>query len=96
MADLTPLGAFMWGAIGSAAIEVVTINREYRKHNKLPGYYKKWSFWLLRFIIVILSGFLVVAYKIKTIILAVQIGASTPLIIGRWGQDSEITNRKQK
>ncbi len=77
--------AFLWGAAGSLAVEVVRLyhlcdgQRFY-----CPARYRKFSFWLVRIMLASIAGGLVVAYEVETAILAMNIGASAPLIIAAF------------
>jgi hypothetical protein len=42
--------------------------------------YKTWTFWLSRAVLAVLAGSLAVAYDIKTPLLALNVGASAPLL----------------
>jgi hypothetical protein len=79
---MTPLETFLWGFSGSVAVEVVTIlGFYYSTPAKLPIRYYKAGFWITRLMLACLAGMLTVGYKIDQRILAINVGAATPLII---------------
>jgi hypothetical protein len=78
---------FLWGFAGSLAIEVVTIVQLYYSEPiNIPERYTRWDFRVVRFLLAILGGGLAVAHDAQTPILAVNIGASAPLILHALGQ----------
>ena len=73
---------FIWGFVGSAAIEVVALlGFYYSPRPRLPERYGRFGFWVARFLLALLAGALAVGYEIDQRILAFNIGAATPLII---------------
>jgi hypothetical protein len=79
---MLPVEIFAWGFSGSLAVEIVSIYGYLSKDsNKLPDRYKKVLFWFIRLLLAIVAGGLAMAYKIENPILAINIGAATPLII---------------
>lgn len=80
---MTPLVAFVWGFAGSLAVEVVAINQAWNtSRGRLPARYKNGWFWFCRALLAAIGGGLAVAYGIKdNPMLAINIGASTPLIV---------------
>ncbi len=74
---------FAWGFLGSAAVELVTLLGFYQtRRARLPGRYRKAGFWITRFALALLAGTLAVGYDIHQRILAFNVGAATPLIVG--------------
>lgn len=72
---------FLYGALGSASIEVISWVQACEKlPHQLPSRYKVWTFWLSRIVLAVLAGSLAVAYSIQTPLLAWNIGASAPLL----------------
>ncbi|MHC4537773.1 MAG: hypothetical protein ACYS6K_27905, partial [Planctomycetota bacterium] len=68
--------------LGSAAVEIVTAYGYLNKRPyKLPERYKKLAFWCVRLLLSLLAGGLALAYEIDSRILAMNVGAATPLII---------------
>ncbi len=73
--------AFAWGCGGSIAIELVSILQIYhREPIVVPSKYRRVGFWVVRLLVVLASGGAAVAYKIDNPVLAINIGASAPLI----------------
>jgi hypothetical protein len=80
---MLPIETFLWGFLGSAAVELVTLLAFYQSRRaRLPGRYRKVGFWITRFALALLAGVLAVGYEIHQRILAFNIGAATPLIVG--------------
>jgi hypothetical protein len=84
---MNALVIFGCGAAGSLIIEVLRM-MEYVEGDqaKLPTRYKSLLFWALRVLLAIAAGGLAVAYKIREPILAVNVGASAPLILRAFAQ----------
>ena len=84
------LKIFLFGFGGSAAIEIVSLYVRFETAQSsrvvLPWRYRKVSFWIVRFMIAIIAGGLAVAYGINNMILAINIGASAPLILQAFAQ----------
>jgi hypothetical protein len=72
---------FLFGVFGSLSVELVNIYRMYDNEKALPVRYKKLGFWIVRILLSLVGGGLVLAYNITIPILAIHIGAATPLII---------------
>ncbi len=85
---MSPINAFFWGFIGSAAVEVITIIG-YFSHNPptLPERYRRFGFWVTRIFLAMIAGGLAIAYKIENPVLALNIGAATPLIITSFAKN---------
>jgi hypothetical protein len=81
---------FLCGFAGSLAIEVAALHQVYQAWTStttsLPDRYKKVGFWVTRFCLALAAGGLAVAYEIEKPILAVNIGASAPIILNALGQ----------
>lgn len=77
---ISPLEAFLFGAAGSSLIELIDILAYYRR-GRLPERYHKVPFWVSRVALVIGSGIIAYAHDVQTKILAVHLGAATPLIL---------------
>lgn len=79
---MTPFAAFAWGAAGSLAVEIVTAYHAITANDgNLPKRYAKLPFLLVRGLLAIIAGGLAVAYGIQQPLLALNVGAATPLII---------------
>ncbi len=81
---------FLCGFAGSVAIEIAALHQIYQAWNPetkgLPERYRKAGFWITRFLLALCAGGLAVAYEIDKPILAINIGASAPLILNALGQ----------
>jgi hypothetical protein len=84
---------FLWGFVGSAAMEVITLYQLYESTNLddptksvLPARYKRIGFWLVRLTLALMAGGLAVVQDVTTPILAVNVGAATPLILQALAQ----------
>ncbi len=81
---------FLCGFAGSAAVEIATLHQIYQEWTPetkgLPARYKRIGFWVTRFLLALAGGGLALAYEIDKPILAINIGASAPLIIGALGR----------
>jgi hypothetical protein len=84
---MTSAEVFLWGFAGSVAIEVVTIVQLYYSEPiSIPERYTRWDFRVLRLLLAVLGGGLAVAHDAQTRMLAINIGASAPLILHALGQ----------
>ena len=72
---------FLWGLLGGVAAFVFELFRAYKDGKKFPVRYSRKGYWIVRFLLVSISGFFVVACGVKTPLLAIHVGAATPLII---------------
>ena len=75
---------FLWGFVGSLAVEVVTlfhIVQQAEREISLPARYRTPSYWLVRVALAAVGGALAIAYDIESRILAANIGAAAPAII---------------
>src|SRR2546421_6014124 len=81
---------FLCGFLGSCAVEVVNLYHTYNVDTEsdyvLPKRYRRVGFWVIRLLLALIAGGLAVAYKINKPLLAINIGAATPLIIQALGQ----------
>lgn len=77
---------FLWGFLGSLAVEIVQIHFLLGTSRKLPLRYSKPSYWIARLLLALTAGSLAVAYDIKTPVLALHVGAATPLIVRTLAQ----------
>lgn len=86
-AAITPLYLFFWGFSGSLAVEVVTlVQYYYSPGGDLPDRYGRFGFYVVRLLLAAIGGALAIGYKINNPILAINIGAATPLIIQSFAQ----------
>ncbi len=81
---------FLWGFAGSAAVEVVTVLQIFQKDPVVvPIRYQRFWFWVTRFCVGIMAGGLALAYEVDKPLLALNIGAATPLIIQTFAKGFE-------
>lgn len=84
---MTPLEIFLCGFGGSVALDVVSAAGVYNaKRIVVPERYKRIGFYVVRTLLAVVAGGLAVAYEIDKAILAVNVGAATPLIIQAFSQ----------
>jgi hypothetical protein len=73
---------FLWGAAGSLAVEIARLySAVERPQGCMPARFKTVAFWVVRAFLTAVGGALAVAYEAQSAILAMNIGASAPLII---------------
>ena len=77
---------FLWGLGGSLAVEVIAIVQIFnRSPLKFPERYHRFWYYVIRILLAFIGGGLAVAYnlayKVDAPLLAINIGASAPLII---------------
>jgi hypothetical protein len=77
------IAAFLWGCLGSFAIEIVTIVQTYQKLGRAPARYRSLWFWAARTTLVGIAGGLAVAFKPVSPLMAIYIGVAAPLILER-------------
>lgn len=78
---------FLYGVLGSAAVEVIKLVGYYERGSALPLRYRRWGFWGVRILLALMGGALAVAYGVTSELVAVHIGASTPAIIGTFAKE---------
>jgi ABC-type microcin C transport system permease subunit YejE len=84
---MTALEQFLWGVGGSVAVEIITLYQVYHSRNiRFPERYRRKGFWAIRLFLCLIAGGLAVAYAIEKPILALNIGASAPLIFQALAQ----------
>ena|ERR1017187_4525166 len=85
-ATATPV-IFTCGFLGSLGVELVSLLQVFHTEPiTMPERYRRPLFWLLRFILALAGGGLAVAYEIEKPLLAINIGASAPLILQALAQ----------
>lgn len=76
---------FIWGFFGGFAAELFVLLPS-RQSSPIPAWLKWWFFWVVTLLRILAGGVLVIAYlrshMLITPILAINVGASAPLIIG--------------
>jgi hypothetical protein len=79
---MTPVAVFLWGFAGSVAIEIASFANYFPiRSNYLPARYYSRGFWITRFLLAVVAGGLAVAYEIQKPLLAINVGASVPLLL---------------
>ena len=80
------LETFIEGFVGSVLIEVVTIYEYYSQEIDFPPRYTKVGFWSVRVMIAVAGGFLAYIQGVRNApVLAINVGASAPLLIRAFG-----------
>ncbi len=82
---MDPIETFLWGFFGGLGAEVsVVFALRHRASSEYPHWLKSWTYYAVAFVMVIVGGVIAVAYSKSgttlNAILAIQIGASAPLI----------------
>lgn len=73
---------FLWGFAGSLAVEILVLNEIFQnEHITIPARYRCTMYWFVRLSLAVAGGGLAVAYGVQTPILALNIGATAPLLI---------------
>ncbi|GAB6142193.1 hypothetical protein JCM14076_29220 [Methylosoma difficile] len=72
---------FLCGFLGSMLVEVLKIVRYYESSTRLPMRYKKIGFWFFRLLLACAGGVFAILYNPASLLLAVHIGVSTPLLV---------------
>jgi len=84
---MSTLEQFIWGAGGSVAVEILNAYQVYHSRNiRFPERYRRKGFWVIRVFLCLIAGGLAVAYTIDKPILALNVGASAPLIFQALAQ----------
>lgn len=84
---MNALEQFMWGVGGSLSVEIITLYQVYQSRNiRFPERYRRKGFWIIRAFLCLIAGGLAVAYAIDKPILALNVGASAPLIFQALAQ----------
>jgi len=80
---LSPLSAFEWGCVGSAALEVVLFCHAVRSSRRcrVPARYKKPAFIIGRMLLTLVAGAVAVAWGITHAMQGLAIGVATPRLI---------------
>lgn len=79
---------FFWGVLGSISAEVVLLYGYYLGGRDLPRRYRRAGFWLVRLALALVAGGLVVAYGVESRLLAIHLGATTPLVIQSFANNA--------
>jgi hypothetical protein len=86
---------FLWGVLGSFAVEVGTLYQIFLSSQLVvPPRYKMVSFWIIRVCLALVAGTLPVAFGITLPAQALAIGVAAPFIIHKLGQVPYTPNDK--
>jgi hypothetical protein len=84
---ISPVAIFAWGCAGSVAVEVIGLYSVYQKAKiEIPERYHRVGFYIVRLCLTVLAGGLALAYDIEKPLLALNIGAATPLLIQTFAE----------
>lgn len=88
---MNPVEGFLYGIFGGTLNEIVGVYK-YRRFPQLPEWFSTRRYWVSTTLMVLVGGSLVLLYirsKVElTPILALNIGISAPLILGKIGTES--------
>jgi hypothetical protein len=88
---MTVLWGFAYGVFGGVVSEIVGLYK-FRRFKKLPNWLKSRSYWIITILMILSGGGLVCIYLQSNIgltpILAVNVGASAPLIISKLADEA--------
>jgi hypothetical protein len=89
---MTPTETFLWGLFGGLGAEAsVVFAFRHRGPSEYPYWLKSWTYYFVAAVMVLIGGVIAVAYaKSGTTLnamLAIQIGASTPLIFRKLSEN---------
>jgi hypothetical protein len=76
---MTEASIFLWGAGGSLAVPIVQAALNY--NGTLPELYERVTFYAIQLLLAAVAGGLALAHSASTALLAIHIGAATPLIV---------------
>lgn len=84
---MSTLAGFGWGVVGGVFAELLGLWKlRQQAPSSLPEWLRSWWYWLITLAMIVAGGVLVVIYVESGIslqpIIAVNVGASAPLIIG--------------
>jgi hypothetical protein len=77
---------FLWGTVGSVAVEVVNLVKIFNSGRRFPKKFKVRWYWVVRAMLAIVAGLVAVATQFEFPLLALQVGAATPLIVDAWAK----------
>jgi hypothetical protein len=79
---MTLIEIFIWGFVGSVGAEIVELVCSLRGGaRRLPRLYSRRVFYLARLLLALMGGGMAVAQRADKPMLAIQIGATTPIIL---------------
>ncbi len=77
-------GMFGVGVFGSAVVELLNAHKIFTRGGPFPKRYRSKWFWLVRTLVALAGGAFAAMYNPANPLLAVHIGASTPLLIATF------------
>jgi len=88
---MSPVETFLWALFGGLGAEVnVVFALRHRGPKEYPYWLKSWTYYIVSAVMVIVGGLIAVAYAKSgttlNAILAIQIGASAPLIFRKLSE----------
>ncbi|HYK19601.1 MAG TPA: hypothetical protein VEV42_02630 [Pyrinomonadaceae bacterium] len=87
---MSPTWRFIWGFLGSAAVELVTFLQVYNKKTiSMPERYQHKGFWCARVLLCAMAGALVIGYQLDNPIAAINVGAAAPAILIAFSRGSQ-------
>jgi hypothetical protein len=84
------LTQFACGLLGSVSVELLYVLKVYQSGRSYPSRYRKSGFWVVRTALALIAGILSCLYDPPSLILALHIGASTPLLIAAFAQSPPV------
>jgi hypothetical protein len=78
---------FFVAVLGSLALEVVQVYREYLRDQDWPKRYHDLNFWFVRFLVALVGGIFAIAQDVQTFSLAVQMGVTAPALLQALAKD---------
>jgi len=81
-----PMAQFLWGAAGSIAVEVVHLVRIFNSGKSFPKKFKTPWYWVARVMLAVVAGMVSAATQFNLPLLALQVGAATPMIVDGWAK----------
>lgn len=86
---MCPLDVFLWGLFGGFGAEVVVVFAlRHKRPQEFPHWLKSWPYYIVSVVMVLIGGGIAFAHASSgttlNAILAIQIGASAPLIFRKF------------
>jgi hypothetical protein len=81
-----PMDLFLWGVLGSLAVEVVHLVKVFNSGRPFPKKFKVRWYWVVRAMLAAVAGLVAVATQFELPLLALQVGAATPWIVDTWAK----------
>ena len=78
---MSTIGVFAFGFLGTVIVEIGVAAGRYDRHATLPKQYHQRAYWVVKLLLAVAGGVLAVAHGVSTPLLALQVGAATPLMI---------------